>query len=160
MTNQPVLLALAIALLPAATLGAQGARDLPARDRAAALASAMPAIDSVARAAVAAMTREAPNDAAAEARRLDERQWVGRAKWTLLAAAAAFGGYALANSRTEHTDRRAQLGILGGQISLLGSVGLFIYDLRADHETPENIPFEQSVTADPPAVGSGARDEP
>ena len=36
-------------------------------------------------------------------------------------------------------DRRAQLGIVGGQLTLLGSVALFVYDLRNDRG-PENIP--------------------
>lgn len=37
-------------------------------------------------------------------------------------------------------DRRAQAGILGGQVTLLGSAALFVYDLRNGHG-PENIPF-------------------
>ena len=37
-------------------------------------------------------------------------------------------------------DRQAQLGIFGGQITLFGSVGLFIYDLR-DDRTPATIPY-------------------
>jgi hypothetical protein len=37
-------------------------------------------------------------------------------------------------------DRRAQLGIFGGQAMLFGSVGLFIYDLR-DDRTPATIPY-------------------
>lgn len=37
-------------------------------------------------------------------------------------------------------DRRAQLGIFGGQATLFGSVGLFIYDLRDDRE-PTTIPY-------------------
>lgn len=44
-------------------------------------------------------------------------------------------------------DRRAQLGIFGGQVTLFGSVGLFIYDLR-DDRTPTTIPY--------PGRGSGA----
>ena len=37
-------------------------------------------------------------------------------------------------------DRKAQLGIFGGQTMLFGSVGLFIYDLR-DGEEPTTIPY-------------------
>ena len=37
-------------------------------------------------------------------------------------------------------DRRAQLGILGGQLALLGSVALFVVDLRNDRG-PDNIPY-------------------
>jgi hypothetical protein len=44
-------------------------------------------------------------------------------------------------------DRRAQLGIFGGQATLFGSVGLFIYDLR-DDRTPTTIPY--------PGRGDGA----
>jgi hypothetical protein len=44
-------------------------------------------------------------------------------------------------------DRQAQLGIFGGQVTLFGSVGLFIYDLR-DDRTPTTIPY--------PGPGAGA----
>lgn len=37
-------------------------------------------------------------------------------------------------------DRRAQVGILGGQLTLLGSVALFVLDLRNVHG-PGNIPY-------------------
>lgn len=37
-------------------------------------------------------------------------------------------------------DRRAQAGIVGGQVTLLGSAALFVYDLR-NGRGPENIPF-------------------
>lgn len=154
MTMKPLLLA--IALLPTGALGAQ---DLPLSSERATV-RAMPAVDSVAHAALAAALARAQNGFTTPQRAPgDDRRWVRTAKWTLLAAAAGFGAYALANSRTEQTDRRAQMGILGGQISLLGSVGLFIYDLRPHHETPENIPFEQNVPVND-AGGSGARDRP
>jgi hypothetical protein len=42
--------------------------------------------------------------------------------------------------RAVSEDRQAQLGIFGGQITLFGSVGLFIYDLR-DDRTPTTIPY-------------------
>ncbi len=42
--------------------------------------------------------------------------------------------------RARSEDRRAQLGIFGGQATLFGSVGLFIYDLRDDRE-PTTIPY-------------------
>lgn len=38
-------------------------------------------------------------------------------------------------------DRRAQLGIFGGQAMLFGSVGLFIYDLRDEGPVPATIPY-------------------
>lgn len=37
-------------------------------------------------------------------------------------------------------DRRARIGIFGGQVALLGSVGLFIYDLGTPRG-PVNIPY-------------------
>lgn len=42
--------------------------------------------------------------------------------------------------RTLRADRRAQLGIAGGQVALLGSVALFIYDLR-NGRGPDDIPY-------------------
>ncbi len=42
-------------------------------------------------------------------------------------------------------DRRAQIGIFGGQATLFGSVGLFIYDLR-DDRTPRTIPYPGSAS--------------
>jgi hypothetical protein len=42
--------------------------------------------------------------------------------------------------RAQREDRSAQLGIYGGQAALLGSVALFIMDLRDDRE-PTNIPY-------------------
>jgi len=42
--------------------------------------------------------------------------------------------------RARNEDRSAQLGIYGGQAALLGSVALFIMDLRNDRE-PTNIPY-------------------
>jgi hypothetical protein len=37
-------------------------------------------------------------------------------------------------------DRRAQVGIIGGQVALFGSVALFVYDLR-HARGPGNIPY-------------------
>jgi hypothetical protein len=37
-------------------------------------------------------------------------------------------------------DRRARTGIVAGQITLLGGVALFLYDLRGDGR-PDNIPY-------------------
>ena len=48
-------------------------------------------------------------------------------------------------------DRRAQFGIYGGQVAVLGSVGLFIYDLRND-TGPSDIPFPAKR-----AIGVGGR---
>jgi hypothetical protein len=46
--------------------------------------------------------------------------------------------------RASAEDGRARMGLLGGQITLLGSAGLFIYDLR-NGRGPENIPYPGSA---------------
>ena len=54
-------------------------------------------------------------------------------------------------ARSVAADRHAQVGIFGGQVALLGSVGLFIYDLRNGHG-PRDIPYPAKRT-----VGIGLR---
>jgi hypothetical protein len=44
------------------------------------------------------------------------------------------------HQRAVQHDRRARTGILAGQITLLGGVALFLYDLRNDGG-PDNIPY-------------------
>ena len=44
------------------------------------------------------------------------------------------------HQRAVRHDRRARTGIVGGQVTLLGGVALFLYDLRADGG-PDNIPY-------------------
>jgi len=44
------------------------------------------------------------------------------------------------HQRAVRHDRRARTGIVGGQITLLGGVALFLYDLRSD-TGPDNIPY-------------------
>jgi hypothetical protein len=44
------------------------------------------------------------------------------------------------HQRAVRHDRRAQTGIVAGQITLLGGVALFLYDLRGDGR-PDNIPY-------------------
>ena len=58
----------------------------------------------------------------------------------------------------QEEDRRAQVGIVGGQVTLLGSVGLFIYDLR-NGRGPENIPYPTRArsAAGGSIVGAGVR---
>ena len=51
--------------------------------------------------------------------------------------------------RAVSEDRRAQLGIFGGQATLFASVGLFIYDLR-DGPEPTTIPYPGPIN--PPGV--------
>ena len=55
------------------------------------------------------------------------------------------GRYSDAESEALHQravrhDRRARTGIVAGQITLLGGVALFLYDLRGDGR-PDNIPY-------------------
>jgi hypothetical protein len=55
------------------------------------------------------------------------------------------GRYADAESEALHQrairhDRRARTGIVAGQITLLGGVAFFLYDLRGDGR-PDNIPY-------------------
>ena len=54
-------------------------------------------------------------------------------------------------ARSVDADRHAQIGIFGGQVALLGSVGLFIYDLRNGHG-PRDIPYPSKRS-----VGVGLR---
>jgi hypothetical protein len=44
------------------------------------------------------------------------------------------------HQRAVRHDRRARTGILAGQVTLLGGVALFLYDLREDGG-PDNIPY-------------------
>lgn len=44
------------------------------------------------------------------------------------------------HQRAVRHDRRARVGIVAGQITLLGGVALFLYDLR-DDGGPDNIPY-------------------
>jgi hypothetical protein len=75
----------------------------------------------------------------------------------------ADGRYADAESEALHQravrhDRRARTGIVAGQITLLGGVALFLYDLRNDGG-PDNIPYptQQRLTLTERSVYIGAR---
>jgi hypothetical protein len=75
----------------------------------------------------------------------------------------ADGRYADAESEALHQravrhDRRARMGIVAGQITLLGGVALFLYDLRNDGG-PDNIPYptQQGFTPSERSVYVGAR---
>lgn len=51
--------------------------------------------------------------------------------------------------RTSREDHLARVGIVGGQVALLGSVGLFVYDLR-NGQGPRDIPYPSlAARADP-----------
>lgn len=61
--------------------------------------------------------------------------------------------------RTLAQDRRARIGIVGGQATLLGSLALFIYDLR-NGRGPSDIPYPGSgaaARAASPGVAAGFR---
>ncbi|MGQ0714090.1 MAG: hypothetical protein ACT4PJ_10200 [Gemmatimonadaceae bacterium] len=75
----------------------------------------------------------------------------------------ADGRYTDAESEALHRravrhDRRARTGIVAGQITLLGGVALFLYDLR-DDRGPDNIPYPspRRTTFPEGAVLVGAR---
>lgn len=90
------------------------------------------------------------------------RRWVRTGKWSLLAAAAGFSAYAMLHSRGDGPDTRAQIGIAGAHLTLLGSAGLFIYDLRHSRRDRENIPFEMASASSRtrgPAADAGVRGE-
>jgi hypothetical protein len=55
------------------------------------------------------------------------------------------------HQRAVRHDRRARTGIVAGQITLLGGVAFFLYDLRGDGR-PDNIPYPS-----PRRPGHGAR---
>ena len=61
--------------------------------------------------------------------------------------------------RVTHEDHLARVGIVGGQVALLGSVGLFVYDLR-NGRGPGDIPYPSAASrlAPPrPQVAMGIR---
>jgi hypothetical protein len=62
------------------------------------------------------------------------------------------------HQRAVRYDRRARTGIVAGQITLLGGVALFLYDLRNDGG-PDNIPYptRQGFTPTERSVYIGAR---
>ena len=62
------------------------------------------------------------------------------------------------HQRAVRHDRRARTGIVAGQITLLGGVALFLYDLRNDGG-PDNIPYptQQGFTPTERSVYIGAR---
>ena len=62
---------------------------------------------------------------------------------------------ALYDASGEH-DRRAQIGIAGAHVALVGSVALFIYDLR-NARGPRNIPYPAHGASASPILGVGAR---
>ncbi len=61
--------------------------------------------------------------------------------------------------RTGREDQLARIGIVGGQVALLGSVGLFVYDLR-NGPGPRDIPYPSLGARPGPSlrrVGIGLR---
>jgi hypothetical protein len=45
--------------------------------------------------------------------------------------------------RANAADRRAQFGMIGAQVTLLGSASLFVYDLR-NGNGPDDIPYPRA----------------
>ena len=54
-------------------------------------------------------------------------------------------------------DGRARRWLVGGEVVLLGTAGLFVWELTRPKRTPRNIPFEPSLEFSPGATRLGLR---
>jgi hypothetical protein len=54
-------------------------------------------------------------------------------------------------------DRQARRWLLGGEVALLGSAGLFVWELTRPKAPPKNIPFEPTLTVTPRSTLFGIR---
>jgi hypothetical protein len=54
-------------------------------------------------------------------------------------------------------DGRARRWLVGGEVALLGTAGLFVWELTRPKRTPRNIPFEPSLEFTPGATRLGLR---
>jgi len=54
-------------------------------------------------------------------------------------------------------DRRARRWLLGGEVALIGTVGLFVWELTRPSRPPGNIPFEPTASFTPGATRLGLR---
>jgi len=54
-------------------------------------------------------------------------------------------------------DRHARRWFIGGEVALLGAVGLFIWEFTRPHDRPDNIPFEPELRAGPSGTRLGIR---
>ncbi|MDH4132444.1 MAG: hypothetical protein OEV95_11635, partial [Gemmatimonadota bacterium] len=54
-------------------------------------------------------------------------------------------------------DRHARRWFVGGEVALLGAVGLFIWEFTRPHDRPDNIPFQPEFRAGPSGTRLGVR---
>jgi hypothetical protein len=54
-------------------------------------------------------------------------------------------------------DRRARRWLLGGEVALLGTAGLFVWELTRPKRLPDNIPFEPEISVLPHESRFGLR---
>jgi hypothetical protein len=54
-------------------------------------------------------------------------------------------------------DRHARRWFIGGEVALLGAVGLFIWEFTRPHDRPDNIPFEPEFQVGPAGTRLGIR---
>jgi hypothetical protein len=54
-------------------------------------------------------------------------------------------------------DRRARRWLLGGEITLMGAAGLFVWELTRPKHPSRNIPFEPTITVTPETTQFGLR---
>jgi hypothetical protein len=54
-------------------------------------------------------------------------------------------------------DRRARRWLVGGELALIGTVGLFVWELSRPSHPPGNIPFEPTASFTPEATRFGLR---
>jgi hypothetical protein len=59
--------------------------------------------------------------------------------------------------RSLHHDRVARRWLLGGEITLIGTAGLFVWELTRPKRLPENIPFEPEIRVLPHQTRFGLR---
>ncbi len=59
--------------------------------------------------------------------------------------------------RSLHHDRVARRWLLGGEITLIGTAGLFVWELTRPKRLPDNIPFEPEFSVTPYDTRFGLR---
>lgn len=59
--------------------------------------------------------------------------------------------------RSLHHDRAARRWLLGGEITLIGTAGLFVWELTRPKRLPANIPFEPEISVSPYDTRFGLR---
>ena len=56
-----------------------------------------------------------------------------------------------------HGDRRARRWLVGGEVALIGTAGLFVWELTRPKSLPKNIPFEPTLQVGPTTTQVGLR---